>query len=349
MKTFVNWGNGREKDFELLLPIMPEEIERMVVPFLGNGDVLLNVKAKAYVAGDKCDELVDLWRFVSRPQPLLIDMLQTIMECWDNLPQFYRPIEDRLFEVYDNYALGALGDYISLVAAVGRVVKDFNVSDSIPETLKGWCIDEMRTELRYRLVKAIEAGRHLGMNHDKKFRRRMLTAVQNAYYEYLVYLYNNQQVKKQAQTAILLWTLSISRGHSFIKDDCKWYTPVFAGTDADGLAYRTTMQTLLNDEFYARMKFTQLFKKDAVTLLNCEQPGPRDFIFADPPCIVGTRKKRGRIFTRETQQKLADFLLNLTPARWMAILPQEDPVIEEYLAKDVHSMVMGDELVMWNY
>ena len=33
----------------------------------------------------------------------------------------------------------------------------------------------------------------------------------------------------------------------------------------------------------------------------------------------------------------------------MAILPQEDPVIEEYLAKDVHSMVMGDELVMWNY
>ena len=173
----------------------------MVVPFLGNGDVLLNVKAKAYVAGDKCDELVDLWRFVSRPQPLLIDMLQTIMECWDNLPQFYRPIEDRLFEVYDNYALGALGDYISLVAAVGRVVKDFNVSDSIPATLKGWCIDEMRTELRYRLVKAIEAGRHLGMNHDKKFRRRMLTAVQNAYYEYLVYLYKNQQVKKQAQTA----------------------------------------------------------------------------------------------------------------------------------------------------
>lgn len=177
----------------------------------------------------------------------------------------------------------------------------------------------------------------------------MLTAVQNAYYEYLVYLYNNQQVKKQAQTAILLWTLSISRGHSFIKDDCKWYTPVFAGTDADGLAYRTTMQTLLNDEFYARMKYTQLFKKDAVTLLNCEQPGPRDFIFADPPCIVGTRKKRGRIFTRESQQKLADFLLNQTPSRWMVILPQEDPVIEEYLAKDVHSMVMGDELVIWNY
>ena len=146
MKTFVNWGNGREKDFGLLLPIMPEEIERMVVPFLGNGDVLLNVKAKAYVAGDKCDELVDLWRFVSRPQPLLIDMLQTIMECWDNLPQFYRPIEDRLFEVYDNYALGALGDYISLVAAVGRVVKDFNVSDSITATLKGWSIDD-RTEV----------------------------------------------------------------------------------------------------------------------------------------------------------------------------------------------------------
>ena len=40
MKTFVNWGNGREKDFGLLLPIMPEEIERMVVPFLGNGDAL---------------------------------------------------------------------------------------------------------------------------------------------------------------------------------------------------------------------------------------------------------------------------------------------------------------------
>ena len=349
MKSFINWGNGREKDFGLLLPMMPEEIERLVVPFLGNGDVLLNVKAKAYVASDKCDELVELWRFVSRPQPLLTDMLSTIMDGWESIPQLCKPLEDRLFEVYDSVALGALNDHLSLVSSVGRITQDLTVPERIPLTLKGWRTEEMQMELRYRWVKAIEAGKHLGMNNDTKFKKRMLTAAQNAYYEYLIFLYNNQQVKPQAQAAILLWTLSISRGHAFIKDDCKWYTPIFMGTDADGLAYRSRMHVLQSDEFFARMKFTQLYKKDALLFLNSEKPGGKDFIFVDPPCIVGSQRKRGRMFSRDAQQKLADYLLNETTARWMVILPMEEPVIDEYLSHHVSSMAMGDEVVIWNY
>ena len=80
-------------------------------------------------------------------------------------------------------------------------------------------------------------------------------------------------------------------------------------------------------------------------MLNFEKPGERDFIFADPPCLYGPRKKRGRLFSNKMQQGLADYLLNKTRSRWMVILPQRDPVTELYSATGANCLAMNDELV----
>ena len=64
MRSFICWGHGREKDFGVLLPMLPKDIDTLLVPFLGPGDILLNAEAKRYVASDRCDELVDLWRLL---------------------------------------------------------------------------------------------------------------------------------------------------------------------------------------------------------------------------------------------------------------------------------------------
>lgn len=349
MRSFIHWGQGREKDFGILLPMLPEDIDTLAVPFLGNGDILLNAKAKAFTAGDRCDELIDIWRFVSRPQPILIEMLSTLADLWDHLPDYCKGLHDRLYNVYDSLVMGAWDDYLSLSSAVGRVTDELRLPEFLTSCLKGWKTEDYCMELRHQLIAALEAAKHLGMKNGDKFEKRMHCAEMTALYEYLVFLYNTPDVRPRVKAAILLWAQSCAKNHRFQKDDSDSYSPDFSLEMADTADFRLQVKVLENSRFFTRMKSTALYKKDALVLLNCEQPGKRDFIFVDPPCLYGKRKKKGRMFTRDEQNRLADFLLNKTSARWMIILPQIDPVADRYIDAGMKTMALNDELIIWNY
>lgn len=349
MRTFINWGRGRERELKTLLPLMPKDIDTLYIPYLGCGDVLLSTDAKAYVASDKCEELIELWRFVAKPQPWLMDVIRDVVDLWDLLPGMIKDFQDRLYEVYDGYVTGSIMNYFSMVSAVGRIVRGFCVPVEKLQGLKGWDMDEFRMELRHQWAVAIDLGKHLKMNNSDKFLKRITEAGLEAYFDYLVFLFNRPEAKGQTRAATMLWTMCCAAGHLFYKDRWGQYEPDFDVELADSLAFREQMQLMGSKFFTERMERTQLYKKDGVVMLSCEKPGKRDFIFADPPCLIGKRKKKGRLFSKSAQQDLADFLLNKTGARWMVILPKSDPIVETYMAQKLNSRLLCHEIVFWNY
>lgn len=349
MNSFINWGRGREKDLETLLPLFPKNIDTLVVPFLGSGDVLLNVNANAFTAGDRCDELIDLWRFVSKPQPRLLEMMSLILELWESLPRYCKGFEGRLLDLHDCLVLEEPKDYLALVSDVGEMTKGLSFPEQMTFSFKGWKTEDFCMELRHQLVAAIELAGKLGITSRPKLQKRMVDAELVALYEYLVYMYNDSEARPRVKAAILLWTMSCAKGHLFQKDEWENYCPDVDLTGADCSAFRMRMKVLESPRFLARMKQASFYKRDALALLKGEQPDERDFIFADPPCLYGRRKKKGRFYSKKAQESLADFLLNKTGARWMVILPKQDPIVEKYLAAGAHTLALADELLVWNY
>lgn len=349
MRSFICWGHGREKDFGVLLPMLPKDIDTLLVPFLGSGDILLNAEAKRYVASERCDELVDLWRFVSRPQPVLQDLLSAFLDLWEVMPKLSSAFKSRLFEVYDTFVMGALKDYSSMAGAVGRIARELTLPEGFTQCVKCWKEDEWQMELTHQWILALEAAKPHRMTDSVRFQGRIANAALEAMFEYMVFLYNRPEVKPQVKAAFLLWTMSCAKNHLFLKDEMGEYTPEFCVEEADSADFLVRMKTLETPDFYTRMQQTAFCKKEGLVMLNFEKPGERDFIFADPPCLYGPRKKRGRLFSNKMQQGLADYLLNKTRSRWMVILPQRDPVTELYSATGANCLAMNDELVFWNY
>lgn len=347
MKTFVNWGNGREKDFGVLLPLIPRDIESLVIPFLGCGDILLNVEARKYEAGDDCDELVEMWRFVSKPQVLMLDILEGLMRDWKALEGLMDAVMARLLAVYDSYFVGALDDHFSLVNVAGRVVDDVRI-DGLT-VLRGWREEGLMMELRHQVVAAMERAKSAGVMDESRLKRRMLTAGKEAYFAYIVHLYNQFGIKPQARIGALIWMMTYAKGHAFVRDNTGAFYPDYAGTEGNGLTYGKRIETLRDEAFFARMGRTQFYKKDVMPMLQYLSLNWRDFIFVDPPRLAGKGKKKTKMYSPSTQFRLADYLLHRTKVRWMVIVPVADPVLSVYQEHKVRQVEMNDEMVIWNY
>lgn len=347
MKTFVNWGNGREKDFGVLLPLIPRDIESLVIPFLGCGDILLNVEARKYEAGDDCEELVEMWRFVSKPQVLMLEILEGLMRDWKTLEGLMEVVMDRLVVVYDSYFVGAFDNHFSLVNTAGRVVDDVRI-DGL-NVLRGWREEELRMELLHQVVAALERAKTAGVGDVDRLKRRIMTAGKEAYFAYVAHLYNQFGTKPQARIGALIWMMTYAKGHAFVRDNTGAFYPDYAGTEGNGLTYGTRIETLRDDAFFARMGRTQFYKKDVMPMLQYLSLNWGDFIFVDPPRLAGKGKKKTKMYSPSTQFRLADYLLHRTKARWMVIVPVADPVLSVYQEHKVRQVEMNDEMVIWNY
>ena len=155
MKSIINWGKSREKDLACILPMLPDDIDLFVDPFLGSGDVFLNVKAQRFAVSDRNEMLIGLWRHASQGLEGFLEKLHALDDGWRILDEVAFPLMAPLYQVADSYLRGVVSDYRLLVDGVGRVLGGGDWGRVLPVC---WAsAADLKMELRHTLVAAMEA------------------------------------------------------------------------------------------------------------------------------------------------------------------------------------------------
>lgn len=344
MKSIINWAGSHENDLDILLPLLPTDIDKFVDPFLGGGDVYMNVEAKRYCVGDRCEPLMEIWRMAAAQMPGFLELLDMFCKGWTALDRvFSGRVMDALGEVYDNYERGIIKSYQRLVSSVGRVLRDSDYGSILQDA---WCKKEdVWTELRHQIVVTMEQVKdNARIQKDEAVKKRLRSATKEAFYEYLLYVFNKPGIRPQLRCAITLFVMNYARGARYQVDSYDIFCPRYDGMAVDDLSIGDRLAVIKSEAFKERVARSQFYKKEFITMLNYEAPAEKDFIFADTPFTQGNK-----FFTLQSQEQLAVFLLTKTSARWLLILNMKEPIIDVYQEHDLNFLPKGDELLIWNY
>ena len=344
MKSIINWGKSREKDLACILPMLPEDIDLFVAPFLGGGDVFLNAKAQRFAVSDRNETLISLWRQATVGQVRLVENLCAMDAGWRILEEEALPLMAPLYQVADSYLKGVVTDYQILVDGVGRVLNGGDWERVLPIY---WAnAEDLQMELRHTLVVAIEF-----ILKDKHYRtqsaicKRLFTAIREGYFEYLQYLFNTFQNRPQLRASLLLYLMHFAKDGLFVTDPEKKYLVCmdYAGSAMNSVPFTSRLEVLLSKAFLERMTQTTLVKREYLALLKYAS-AREDFIFADT-----TLPAQESAFSAKGQLQLANYLLQKTSARWMVIMGMDDPVVKKYREHALNFLPYKDELIIWNY
>ncbi|WP_085247402.1 DNA adenine methylase [Gilliamella mensalis] len=78
-KSFLKWPGGKGRIIELLRPHLPTN-GRFIEPFVGAGNVFINVDAKSYILADNNPDLINVYRWLKSDSTLLINETKALFD-----------------------------------------------------------------------------------------------------------------------------------------------------------------------------------------------------------------------------------------------------------------------------
>ena len=90
-KPFVKWVGGKEKELNIILENLPNQINNFYEPFVGGGAVFfavkdLNITGERYI-NDKSVELITLYNNIANNNPIFFNYLNQLNHNWELLSE----------------------------------------------------------------------------------------------------------------------------------------------------------------------------------------------------------------------------------------------------------------------
>ena len=341
MTPFINWAGSRVKDFGVILPLIPEDIETFVDPFVGNGAVSLAVDAGKYVLADKNQDLMDCWRTVQTSGPRFRALLTELGNAWYGCEDVFEKIRDGLIELKNSVDSGMFADYPSKINAVIRVVDKVGYDDLFSMTFSD--PQEFQIELRHQMVTALE--RLEPFTDEDVAEVAFYTAFKAAVFKYLVEVYNKPESKTALRAALLIFLMEYAWNGRFVSEGNE-FRPEYAGRHVNNRSFIERRVSAISNSLVAQLEHTRFFCQDIFRSLGfpfAKEAG--SFLFLDIP------SKSQKDFSQADRKRMAEFLRSGTDARWMVICPTDDSLAGLLDQKDTvkNSVPMGKELILMNY
>lgn len=341
MTPFINWAGSRVKDLRAICPLIPEDIETFVDPFVGDGAVFLESQANSYVLADKNQDLMDCWRTVQNSGPRFRGLLSELRSVWRNANEAFDKIRDGMIELKNSVDSGLFADYQAKVNAVIRVADKVRYGDvfdmAFTEPL------EFQIELRHQLVTALE--RMEPFTDEDVAEVAFFTAFKAAVFKYLVEVYNKPESKTALRSALLIFLMEFAWNGRFVADGNE-FRPEYGGRSANNRSMIAREYAAINGELVGKLEKTRFFCQDIFRSFGFAFSKEADsFLFLDIP------SKSARDFSQTGRKRFAEFLRGGTDARWMVICPADDSLagLLDQNGAVKESVPHGKELILMNY
>lgn len=337
MSPIVKWAGGKEQELKYILPNLPSGFSRFVEPFVGGGAVYFSMNCKDLLINDKSLELTNLYNNIKYHNSDFVQKLQNIYDTWVSLENILYKNLVFLNNTYLNFKTNKItkdelkNDIASFVAAKDKSFKQILKGDLNKQYQI--FLNELIRNISSKLIRMAELEQQKGNLPQKDIYDNFECALKGSFYMFIRALYNQNQTQN-------------SEYFYFIREYC--YSSMFrynangefnvpyGGISYNRKNFQRKIDYIKSNELQSHFVNTDIYNLDFEEFLDKIKLKNTDFIFLDPPYDTDFSSYVNNSFDKKDQERLADYLINKCPAKFMLVIKNTDFISKLYSNKGLH-------------
>lgn len=329
----LKWAGGKEQELKYILPNLPQEkFVDYYEPFVGGGAVYTAVQADKYYINDKSAELILLYRSLTNSdRTIFFQATKEIIHNWDLLSTVTENNSMFFIKTYKDYSENRITETKLKDILFEFILKNAEQFNGMFSTIFNFNIENFIKEIKINLVRKIKRMKELEILKNKLPDSDILdnieTAFKSAFYMHFRHIYNNTEkynIQNAFKSAIFLFIRNFAYSGMFRYNASGDFNVPYGGIAYNKKNYRKKIDYLETQELKSLLDNTVIENEDFEQFFKIHNPTEKDFIFLDPPYDSEFSTYAKNEFTRNDQERLANYLINKCRAKWMMIIKNTD-------------------------
>ncbi|MBR2737825.1 MAG: DNA adenine methylase [Lachnospiraceae bacterium] len=341
LAPLIKYPGGKERELKYILPALPADAERFFDPFVGGGSVYLAADADEFYINDFSAELMLLWSCVKDRDAAFFADADAFSAAWDFLGQTAEAHRWELICLYQYCARPQIierGIEEPLDGMLDRMIADAWPDYPAGTLLHGWWKSpEWKDELlksfvnKFRRMNELEEEKGL-LTAEDCF-KNIETCLKNAFYMYIRGIYNRSaelRLSDGTRAALYFFIREYCYSSMFRYNAHHEFNVPYGGISYNHKSLSGKIAAMRAPELAAKLAKTGLGREDFAAFLDRYAPGPKDFVFVDPPYDTTFSSYDGSAFGKEDQKRLADWLCEKCGSRFLLIIKNTEYIRSLY-------------------
>lgn len=329
LSPIIKWAGGKEKELKYILPNLPT-YDRFIEPFVGGGSVFTAMTGEKLLINDLSPELIHLYKNIAEANPSFYSYTEAIDTSWTNAHNFFSSNKG-LVNLYLEYREDKISqDELKTKIRDFCTSKERDITSILTtefQNLPSVLLHEMEANLYRKMlrIRTLEQKKHILSSFDLE--DNIETAIKSAVYMNYRYLYNDKSISSFnniLHSALFLFIRNYSYSGMFRYNDKGEFNVPYGGIGYNAKTMKKKLDYYRSPALLNHFKKTQIYNLDFELFLRNCSPRENDFVFLDPPYDSEFNTYAQNEFTREDQIRLANYMINECPAKWMLIIKNTD-------------------------
>ena len=335
LSPIVKWPGGKEKELKHIIPNAPR-FERFFEPFVGGGSVFMGITAKEYYINDFSSELIEMYRSIATSDSDFFSYTEAMDRAWDNAMTFFKN-NYSLVETYIGYRDGLIGkeelkEFISIFC-MNKEKEILDVIGDLFAQLPSVLLKEVQVNLFRKMVRMRELEIEKHVLPEKDVCDNIETAIKSAIYMNFRYLYNDKKITEtnvKLHCALFYFMRNYAYSGMFRYSNKGEFNVPYGGIGYNSKYMGKKLTYYRSKPLLNHFANTHIYNLDFEDFLRENQPKEKDFVFLDPPYDSEFSTYAQNAFTKEDQERLANYMINECKAKWMMIIKYTDFIFSLY-------------------
>lgn len=335
LSPIIKWPGGKEKELKYIIPNLPQ-FERYFEPFVGGGSVFMGINAKEHYINDFSEELIQLYRYISKTDEDFFGYVEAMDASWRKAEKFFHENKD-LVDVYLGFRSGqidkeGLRQYI-LNFCSNKKNDIESILDNAFRNIQCILCKELEANLFRKMVRMHQLEKQKHELPLEDLNDNIETAIKSALYMNYRSLYNDRSINLDnppMHCALFFFMRNYAYSGMFRYSSKGEFNVPYGGIAYNCKFLKKKLDYYKSKALLEHFNNTKIFNLDFEDFIKTTQPTKNDFVFLDPPYDSEFSTYAQNDFTKEDQKRLANYMINECPAKWMMIIKYTDFIYSLY-------------------
>ena len=335
LSPIVKWAGGKEQELKYILPNVPDNFVRFIEPFVGGGAVYFSMGNKNKLINDKSVELTTLYNNIKYKNKDFISRLQSLQDAWVGLES----ILDNNIDVFNTTYLKYKANKIAKEDLIKNTELFINDNKTAfkqllnAELLKHYGIfeKELLRNICAKLVRMKDLEEKKGNLPEKDIYDNFECALKGSFYMFIRALYN-----KYDNSEYFYFIREYCYSSMFRYNSNGEFNVPYGGISYNRKNFQRKIDYIKSKELQSHFVNTDIYNLDFEEFLDKIKLNKNDFIFLDPPYDTDFSSYVNNTFDKQDQERLANYLINKCPAKFMLVIKNTDFISELYSDKGLY-------------
>lgn len=335
LSPIVKWAGGKEQELKYILPNVPDNFVRFIEPFVGGGAVYFSMGNKNKLINDKSVELTTLYNNIKYKNKDFISRLQSLQDAWVGLES----ILDNNIDVFNTTYLKYKANKIAKEDLIKNIELFINDNKTAfkqllnAELLKHYGIfeKELLRNISAKLVRMKDLEEKKGNLPEKDIYDNFECALKGSFYMFIRALYN-----KYDNSEYFYFIREYCYSSMFRYNSNGEFNVPYGGISYNRKNFQRKIDYIKSKELQSHFVNTDIYNLDFEEFLDKIKLTKNDFIFLDPPYDTDFSSYVNNTFDKQDQERLANYLINKCPAKFMLVIKNTDFISELYSDKGLY-------------